>query len=94
VTTSPTGNQEPTRLGPLRQQRSQVLPVRQSGLDVNTDPATPVGWFVATAIHTIHHEHRYAERGHHDELLAAQGLYADLYRTQFASQDDPGVAIA
>ncbi len=37
---------------------------------------------------------RVVERGHHDELLAAQGLYADLYRTQFASQDDPGVAIA
>ena len=37
---------------------------------------------------------RVVERGHHDELLAAQGLYADLYRTQFASQDDSGVAIA
>jgi len=24
-----------------------------------------------------------AERGTHDELLASQGLYADLYRTQF-----------
>ena len=37
---------------------------------------------------------RVVERGRHDELLAAQGLYADLYRTQFASQDDSGVAIA
>jgi ATP-binding cassette, subfamily B, bacterial len=27
------------------------------------------------------------ERGRHDELLAADGLYAELYRTQFASQE-------
>jgi len=27
-----------------------------------------------------------AERGHHTELLARGGLYADLYRTQFADQ--------
>ncbi|HTT87606.1 MAG TPA: ABC transporter ATP-binding protein, partial [Acidimicrobiales bacterium] len=32
------------------------------------------------------------ERGHHDELLAAGGLYAELYTTQFAHQaeGDPG----
>ena len=27
------------------------------------------------------------ERGTHDELLAAGGLYAELYRTQFARQE-------
>ena len=41
---------------------------------------------------------RIVERGRHDQLLGANGLYADLYRTQFASQQlasqgDPGVAV-
>ncbi len=33
---------------------------------------------------------RVKERGQHDELLAAGGLYADLYRTQFARQERTG----
>jgi ATP-binding cassette, subfamily B, bacterial len=28
------------------------------------------------------------ERGTHDELLQSGGLYAELYRTQFARQED------
>ena len=33
------------------------------------------------------------ERGQHDELLASGGLYADLYRTQFARQEPTGAGI-
>jgi ATP-binding cassette, subfamily B, bacterial len=33
---------------------------------------------------------RVGERGQHDELLASGGLYADLYRTQFAGQAPVG----
>jgi ATP-binding cassette, subfamily B, bacterial len=32
---------------------------------------------------------RVIEHGQHDDLLAAGGLYADLYRTQFARQEAP-----
>ena len=35
-------------------------------------------------------EGRVRERGQHDELLASEGLYADLYRTQFARQEPVG----
>ncbi len=36
---------------------------------------------------------RVRERGQHDELLASGGLYADLYRTQFARQEPVGAGI-
>ena len=35
---------------------------------------------------------RVRERGRHDELLAAGGLYAELYRTQFARQEPAALA--
>jgi ATP-binding cassette subfamily B protein len=34
------------------------------------------------------------ERGRHDELLERGGLYTELYRRQFASQEDEPVAAA
>ena len=33
---------------------------------------------------------RIVERGRHDELVSANGLYGKLYRTQFASKSAPG----
>jgi ATP-binding cassette subfamily B protein len=35
---------------------------------------------------------RIRQRGRHDELLASGGLYAELYRTQFASQEPAALA--
>jgi ATP-binding cassette subfamily B protein len=37
---------------------------------------------------------RIVERGTHDELIVAAGLYSDLYRTQFAVPDSPPLLVA
>ena len=37
---------------------------------------------------------RIRESGTHAELLAAGGLYAELYRTQFERQREPGYPVA
>ena len=37
---------------------------------------------------------RIVERGRHTELVAAGGLYSELYRTQFAVADSPAPAYA
>ena len=65
----------------------------QEALDVALSGRTSI--VIAHRLSTIRHADvilvvsggRIVERGTHDELYAAGGQYADLYRTQFAAQE-------
>jgi ATP-binding cassette subfamily B protein len=67
----------------------------QRALDAALEGRTSL--VIAHRLSTVRHadrivvlnEGRVVEQGTHSELIAAGGLYRDLYRTQFADQSDP-----
>ncbi|MQA06315.1 MAG: ATP-binding cassette domain-containing protein [Streptosporangiales bacterium] len=68
---------------------------------LNTALAGRTSLVIAHRLSTVRHadlilvldDGRVVERGRHDQLLAAGGLYADLYHTQFASQADDSIPV-
>jgi ATP-binding cassette, subfamily B, bacterial len=72
----------------------------QQALDTALQGRTSI--VIAHRLSTVRHadqilvvdDGRIVERGTHDELLVEEGLYSELYRTQFAASEPPPVTVA